>query len=112
MHAIEDYMTSTALPYTARKLGVTPNTRRIMDSVAAVAGAQSMITDYEGGVLRLLPMRAHLAADVLMGVGLISIAGMMRRKPTVDRLALLGLGAFSIVTALMTRGTPDDRDGE
>jgi hypothetical protein len=88
---------------------VTPATRRIVDSVAAVAGAQSMVTDYEGGMIRMLPMRAHLASDVLMGAGLISIAAMMRRKPSVDRWLLAGLGLFTLASALLTQPGPSDR---
>ena len=109
VHAVEDYMTSTTLPMAARKLGVTPGTRRIMDSVAAVAGAQSMMTDYEGGLVRMLPMRAHLRMDMMMGVGLIAAAALMWRKPRVDRLALGGLGLFSVAYALLTKSEASDR---
>lgn len=109
VHAMEDYLTSTTVPYTARKLGVMPSTRRILDSVAAVAGTQSMITDYEGGLIRVLPMRVHLASDVLMGLGLIAIATLMRRQPTVDRLFLAGVGAFTAATAVLTQPEPSDR---
>jgi hypothetical protein len=109
VHAVEDYMTSATLPYAARKLGVTPTTRRILDSVAAAAGSQSMMTDYEGGVVRLLPMRAHLMSDMLMGGGLLSIAAFMRGMPRADRLLLAGVGAFSLVLALLTRPVPEMR---
>lgn len=106
VHAVEDYMTSTGAPMIARSLGVTPTTRKIFDSVAAVVGMQSMITDYEGGVVRVLPMKAHLASDLMIGVGLLTVAAAMRKSPTVDRVALAGLGVISVVSALMTRPTP------
>ena len=68
-----------------------------------------MMTDYEGGMIRLLPMKAHLTMDVLMGIGLITTATLMSSKPKVDRVALAGLGAFAIAYALMTRPEPGDR---
>src|SRR4051812_20282517 len=106
VHAFEDYMTSATLPVAARKLNVTPVTRRILNAVAAVAGTQSMMTDYEGGIVRVLPMRAHLMSDMVMGAGLISTAALMRRSPAVDRMMLAGLGAFSVALALLTRPVP------
>jgi hypothetical protein len=106
VHAIEDYMTSTTLPIMSRKLGVMPTTRNILDSVAAVACLQSTMTDYEGGVVRVLPMRAHLAADMVMGGGLLAMALLMRRTPRVDRTMLAGLGAFSVALAMLTRPAP------
>lgn len=106
VHAMGDYLTSTTAPYAARRLGVTPTTRRIVDGMAAVAGMQSLMTDYEGGAIRVLPMQAHLASDMAMGAGLLSAAALMRHTPARDRQLLAGLGAFSIVYALMTRQQP------
>jgi len=105
VHAMEDYMTSTTLPIMSRKLGVMPTTQKILDSVAAIAGLQSSMTDYEGGVVRVLPMRAHLASDIVMGGGLLSMALLMQ-MPRVDRMMLAGLGAFSVTLAMLTRPTP------
>ena len=103
VHAMGDYLTSTTAPMAARRLGVTPATRHIVDGVAAVAGVQSLMTDYEGGAVPMVPMRAHLAADMALGVGLLSTAAMMRHAPARDRQLLAGLGAFSLVYALLTQ---------
>jgi len=105
VHAMGDYLTSTTAPYAARRLGVTPTTRRIVDGMAAMVGVQSLMTNYEGGAIRVLPMQAHLASDMAVGAGLLSAAAFMRDCPTRDRQLLAGLGAFSIVYALMTRPT-------
>ena len=101
-HAVGDYLTSATAPLAARRLGVTPTTRRIVDGMATMAGIQSLMTDYEGGAVRMMPMRAHLASDIAMGVTLLTTAAMMR-APARDRQLLAGLGAFSVVYALMTR---------
>lgn len=106
VHAVGDYLTSTTAPYAARRLGVTPTTRRIVDGMAAAAGMQSLMTDYEGGAIRMLPMQAHLASDMAMGAGLLSAAAFMRNTPTRDRQLLAGLGAFSILYALLTKQQP------
>lgn len=106
VHAMGDYLTSTTAPYAARRLGVTPTTRRIVDGMAVMAGVQSLMTDYEGGAIRVLPMQAHLASDMAMGAGLLSAAAFLRHTPARDRRLLAGLGAFSIVYALMTQSRP------
>lgn len=103
VHAMSDYLTSTTAPYAARRLGMTPTTRRLVDGMAAIAGVQSLMTDYEGGAMPMMPMRAHLMADMAMGAGLLSAAAMMRNAPGRDRQLLAGLGAFSLVYALMTQ---------
>lgn len=102
VHAVGDYLTSTTAPYVARQLGVTPATRRLVDGMAAMVAMQSLVTDYEGGAVPMLPMEAHLASDVAMGAGLLSAAAIMHDRPARDRRLLAGLGAFSIVYALMT----------
>lgn len=102
VHAIGDYLTSTTAPLVARRLGVTPTTRHIVDGMATVGGVQSLMTDYEGGAVRMMPMRAHLASDMAMGIGLLTTAGLMR-APARDRQLLAGLGTFSLLYALMTR---------
>ena len=109
VHAVGDYLTSTAAPLAARRLGVTATTRHIVDGMAAMAGAQSLMTDNEGGAIPVVPMRAHLASDMAMGLGLLSTAAMMRNAPPRDRRLLAGLGAFSLVYALMTQ--PERRHG-
>lgn len=111
VHAMGDYLTSTTAPYAARRLGVTPTTRRIVDGMAVMAGMQSLMTDYEGGAMRVLPMQAHLASDMAMGAGLLSAAAFMRHSPARDRQLLAGLGAFSIVYALMTQPRPAPAQG-
>jgi hypothetical protein len=107
-HAVEDYLTSSTLPFVARNSNISPKTRRVFDTFAAVAGAQSMMTDYEGGMLRVLPMRVHLASDALIGVGLLALAVLSPNQPKADRWALAGLGMFSLVSALMTNPKTTD----
>ena len=107
VHAMGDYLTSAVAPLAARQLGTTPDTRRIVDGMAAMVSMQSLMTDYEGGMVRVVPMRAHLAADIAMGVGLLSTAALID-APARDRQLLAGLGAFSVVYALMTQPVAGD----
>jgi hypothetical protein len=106
VHAMEDYLTSATAPVAARMLGASDTTRHIVDGVAGIAGMQSMMTDYEGGAVHLLPMKAHLASDLMMGAGLLATAALMSRKPSVDRWLLAGLGFVAVASALFTKTQP------
>lgn len=108
VHAVEDYVTGAAAPMLARAMGVSDTTRHIVDGVSGVAGMQSLITDYEGGAMHVLPMSAHLASDVMMGVGLLATAALMTRKPRMDRWFLAGLGLIALASGLMTKTRRSD----
>jgi len=107
-HAFEDYATAATIPLLPRLFGWSPRVRRIFDGVAATATAQSLMTDYEGGVARILPMQGHLAADALIGAGLITAGCLMKGESRLARWALAGLGAYSIALAVLTRPMPKD----
>ena len=49
-------------------------TARFVRSSSVGAGINSMLTDYEAGMLRLMPMRVHLAVDFVMGAALCAVA--------------------------------------
>ncbi len=108
-HAFEDYTTAAALPTVARVFGWSPKVRWVLDGVACLTTAQSLLTDYEGGAARVMPMQAHLAADVVIGAGLIGAAVLMDDQPKLARLTMAGTGAYVIALAAFTRPEPADR---
>ena len=107
-HAFEDYTTAAVLPVLPRAFGWSPRVRTLLDTVAGAATVQSLLTDYEGGAARVMPMRAHLAADVLLGAGLITAAALMKDEQKLARCALAGIGAYAILLAAFTRREPKD----
>lgn len=75
--------------------------------VAFAVGAvlYSLLTDYELGVVRVLPMQAHLLLDVVGGALLVLSTWLLDlRDPA--RLVNLGFGLFSILAGLMTETRP------
>jgi len=63
VHGAIDYLTGGALLAAPKVLGLNdePRAALVLRSAGAGALAYSLITDYELGLLRLLPMPAHLA---------------------------------------------------
>jgi hypothetical protein len=105
-HAAIDYTWSLLMPLLPRALGWNREARHICDTVAAVGAVQSMMTDYEAGLLPVLPMQAHLAMDGLIGAGLIGVAALDEDQPVAVRLTLLGAGLFALAATTMTNPIP------
>jgi len=73
-HGVLDYLTGSALLAAPGLLGIKDDPRATLTLRLAGAGATaySLLTDYELGLMRLIPMPAHLALDALSGALLAS----------------------------------------
>ncbi len=74
VHGVLDYLTGGALLAAPGLLGLQDEPRAAQALRLAGGGATiySLLTDYELGLVRLLPMPAHLALDAMSGVLLAS----------------------------------------
>jgi hypothetical protein len=102
-----DLVTSGALLAAPRLLGLEKESRAA--SVLRMAGggalAYSMLTDYEFGLVKVLPMRAHLAMDAASGALLASspwLLGFAKNGPRYWVPHAL-MGAGEVFAALMSR---------
>jgi len=79
----------------------------------AGAGVYSLFTDYERGVRRVIPMRAHLALDVMGGLALAAVPWLSgdARKGRRYWLPHLLAGSGEVAIALATQRQPAGRDG-
>lgn len=110
LHGITDYATGALLLAGSTGLEGTP--RRVARAVGASVLGQSLFTDYELGLVRVIPMRVHLALDMATGAALAVSAGAPAgggARGVMSRLvpALAGLG--EVATALMTQPEPPRR---
>ena len=110
VHAIADYVTGpvlTAAPELFRMRGGGPSV--LAPRIAGTgATAYSALTDYELGVRRVLPMRAHLALDAASGVALAAtpwLFGTARRGKRYWVPHAL-VGATELAFAVATRTEP------
>jgi hypothetical protein len=69
VHGIIDYASSGALYTTPTLLGLNdmPPSARTLRLASGGAVASSLLTDYELGVVKLIPMPVHLTLDVMSG---------------------------------------------
>lgn len=73
----------------------------VVIAVAATALAMSLFTDYEGGVVRSIPMRIHLMVDVFSGALLAASPWLFGFADEVF-VPHLAMGLFEISAGLLT----------
>jgi hypothetical protein len=106
VHGVLDYMTAGLLFALPRVLGWGKCATRVFDIAGSGAVAYSLMTKYELGVVKVLPMKAHLALDSMSGAALIGAAALMDEEDADVRATIAGMGAFEIAASLMSQSTP------
>ncbi|WP_018259566.1 hypothetical protein [Methylobacterium sp. WSM2598] len=114
LHAAIDYTVPALVTLLAAGPGRSPAARRLMRAVSGWNYAYSLCTSYEGGLVRAIPMRGHLALDTAGALAYLGSAALGDRLPARDRLLLAGIGAAQLaVIGLSNRGgarsTPANR---
>lgn len=107
VHGVLDYMTAAFLHTLPRVMGWSRQVTATLDAAGASATAYSLMTDYELGLVKALPMKAHLTLDALSGGALIGAALLMDDEDTEVRATLAGIGAWEIAAALLSRTQRD-----
>lgn len=102
-HGVIDYTWATVAAAAPKMMTQRTSTARLIRGASAAATANSMLTNYEAGVMKVMPMKAHLAMDVLMcGALLLSPLFLPRSERRYAAFPVL-LGAAGLLTAVMTK---------
>ena len=104
-HAVLDYVTGGALVAAPRLLGMHGTTAgKVLDLAGGIATAQSLLTDYELGLVRVIPMRSHLTLDAASGAIIAASPWLFGFAGNGTRYWLphVVVGATEILAAVMT----------
>ena len=101
-HGVIDYVAGAAFIALPRLLDLGQPAGALLQAAGGGAFIYSALTNYERGVLRVIPMKGHLALDALSGGALLGAAMVLKDEAPRDRAVLAGVGLFEIVAALMT----------
>lgn len=109
LHGALDYSSALLLLALPRLMGWDERVTRLLTGSALATLAYSLLTRYELGLIKVLPMQAHLALDGTSG-GLLATAPLrMQDEDQTVKAVLLGLGLFELtVTFLSQTETPDE----
>ena len=105
-HGFLDYASVVLLLALPRAAGWSRPVTNLLTASALVTLAYSLVTRYELGVIKLLPMPAHLALDGASGAALSLAAALYNEEPNAVRASLLGLGLFEVTASLTTETQP------
>jgi hypothetical protein len=108
-HGLLEYAVGGALAMLPQFVPCTKATARVLEAAGIGAGVYSTVTDYERGLVKMLPMEAHLTLDAMSGAGLITAATLLHDERPAVRAMLVGLGLFEITVASMTSTEPYTR---
>lgn len=104
-HGLIDYAWATTAGTLPKMMDSATATARLVRSAGAAASANSIVTNYEAGVVRILPMRMHLAIDVVLGTALLLAPLFLPRGERRYAAIPMALGAVGLLTSVLT--TPD-----
>lgn len=103
-HGMMDYASAGAMLALPRLMGFSKQTTNLMTGAGAAVLGMSLLTRYPMGLVRLLPMRAHLAADAALDAVLIREGNRLAKKEPMARNAIMGLAISGALLSLLTRG--------
>ena len=108
-HGALDYAWASVAANAAR-VAASDATARCVRNAGVAAGINSMLTDYEAGVVRVMPMRVHLAVDFVIGASLV-LSPLFLPKSARRSVALsVALGLTACAASLLTDARGQKRE--
>ena len=101
-HAFLDYLTITKFLLLPRVMGFSKTVTNGMTAVALVKLGYTLLTRHEGGLAKVLPMKAHLAMDVAGGAMMCALPFADEDADDTEIGVCCALGAFDILAAPLT----------
>jgi hypothetical protein len=71
-HGAIDYAWATAAATLSQKMKGGQATARLLQNAGLMASMNSTVTNYEAGVVKVVPMKGHLACDLVIGTVLMA----------------------------------------
>jgi hypothetical protein len=106
VHGVLDYLSAATLVAAPRLLKWDDRLVKVATALAGITTLYSLATRYELGVVRVLPMKLHLAFDVLSGLGVISSPfWLFRDVDDETKAAIVGFGLFEVAAGALSSST-------
>ena len=102
MHGVIDYTWAVAASSLAGRMNGATSTARLLRAAANAATASALVTNYECGVLRVLPMRGHLAVDAALCSALIASPWFLPSSERRFSAAPVFLGVAGLIVGMLT----------
>ena len=101
-HGVVDYLFAASTYALPRVLPASERARALLTGSSLGVVGMSALTDYELGLVKVLPMKGHVALDLALGALLVAAPLLLHEEDGRVRAALAGMGALGAVVALLT----------
>ena len=101
-HGVVDYAVAALELTLPALIGARSGASRLLRLSGANAALLGAVTKQPLGVVKLLPMRAHLAVDAVFAAVFLAAPLALRSEPARVRVTLAALGASGALTAALT----------
>ena len=99
-HGILDYLTAGTLYALPRALGWGEDATKLLTQAACGTLCYSLLTRYELGAIRVLPMKGHLTLDAASGALLCAAPLLNPEEEKKVTAAIVGLGLFELAVTM------------
>lgn len=103
VHGALDYMTAGVLFALPRLLRFSGGTARLFNIAAIGSVAYAMITRYEMGVVKKMPMPMHLTIDKISGATFALGPILFPRERADVKLLMMGIGLYELAVTMMSK---------
>ena len=101
-HAFVDFASAAVELALPRVLDAGPAARRLLTFSGTNAALLGLLTRHELGLIKLVPMRAHLALDGVFAATFLAAPLLLDEDDATTRVAVAALGASGAVVAALT----------
>jgi hypothetical protein len=105
-HGVLDYVTVAQLLTIPRMFGWSKGATQWMTGMGLGTLANSLVTRYEYGPLKLWPVSIHLGVDFMQGVMFCAFPLLFPKESTAVKATVVGMGLFEIAASLSTETEP------
>lgn len=109
-HGAFDVASAVSMFMLPRRLGASPALAGLLAGKGLSSLGYSLVTRYEIGLVKSLPMKTHLALDGVSGATLIALLLLFSNEPWQVRLWLAAQGALELGAAAITDDEPANVD--
>ena len=102
-HGMIDYTWATTAAAATKMMSNAPAASRLIQNAGVASAANVMLTNYEAGMMKVMPMEAHLAFDMVTCGALLMSPFLVPASERRYAVIPMALGAVGLLAALMTR---------
>jgi hypothetical protein len=103
IHGLLDYVTAVGMLLAPRALPLGKRTSRLLTAMGALTLVYSLVTRYELGAFKVLPMKGHLVLDGSSGVLFCASPLLLSDEKQPVLQALVGFGLFELVVTALSK---------